>query len=110
MHSKSDDIEIIMNDQTDEIIKWIFDSLKNRYQNNLESVKSSEFIYGYFHLFFYKYHKINVNCVRSHIDSPGWMKIKKVTINPINKNDDKCFQYALTVALNYEEIKKIHEQ
>ena len=33
-------------------------------------------------------------------------KNKKVTINPINKKDDKCFQYALTVALNYEEIKK----
>ena len=30
---------------------------------------------------------MNVNCVRSYIDSPGWMKIKKVTINPINKND-----------------------
>ena len=30
---------------------------------------------------------MNVNCVRWYIDSPGWMKIKKVTINPINKND-----------------------
>ena len=26
---------------------------------------------------------------------------KKATINPKN-NDDKCFQYALTVALNYQ--------
>ena len=33
-------------------------------------------------------------------------KNKKVTINPISKKDDKCFQYALTVALNYEKIKK----
>ena len=32
-------------------------------------------------------------------------KNKKVTINPKNK-DDKCFQYTLTVALNYEKIKK----
>ena len=31
-------------------------------------------------------------------------KNKKATINPKNK-DDKCFQYALTVALNYEQIK-----
>ena len=31
-------------------------------------------------------------------------KIKKATINP--KNDDKCFQYALTVTLNYEQIRK----
>ena len=34
------------------------------------------------------------------------MKNKKVTINPINKNDNKSFQYAVTVALNHEEIKK----
>ena len=33
-------------------------------------------------------------------------KNKKATINSINKKDEKCFQYAITVALNYEEIKK----
>ena len=40
----------------------------------------------------------------SYIDSPEWLKNKKATINP--KNDDKCFQYALAVALNYQSIKK----
>ena len=30
------------------------------------------------------------------------LKNKTVTINPKN-NDDKCFQYALTVALNYKQ-------
>ena len=34
MHSKSDGIEIMMNDEADEFIKKFFDSLKNRYQNN----------------------------------------------------------------------------
>ena len=32
-------------------------------------------------------------------------KSKKATINPKN-NDGKCFQFALTVALNYAQIKK----
>ena len=27
-------------------------------------------------------------------------------MNPINKKDNKCFQYAVTVALNLEEIRK----
>ena len=31
---------------------------------------------------------------------------KKATINHISKKDNKCFQYAVTVALNYEEIEK----
>ena len=30
MHSKSDNIEIMINDETDEVIKQPFDSLKNR--------------------------------------------------------------------------------
>ena len=50
----------------------------------------------------YKCHKINSKRAGSYIDSPHW--IRKVTINPKNK-DDKCFQYAVTVLLNYGEIK-----
>ena len=30
---------------------------------------------------------------------------QKVAINPINKKDDKCFQYAVTTTLNYQNIK-----
>ena len=41
MHSKSDNKEIIINDEADEVIKELFDSLKNRYQNNLESIQGS---------------------------------------------------------------------
>ena len=29
----------MMNDEADEVIKDLFDSIKNRYQNNLESMK-----------------------------------------------------------------------
>ena len=44
-----------------------------------------------------------------YIHSPKWLKNKNTTINPKN-NDDKCFQYALTVALSYEQIKKDPER
>ena len=39
MHSKSDNIEIMINNEADEVIKELFDSIKNRYQNNLQSRK-----------------------------------------------------------------------
>ena len=55
---------------------------------------------------YFKCHKINWNLGGSYIDSPDWIKNKKATINPINKKDNKCFQYAVTVALNHDEIKK----
>ena len=36
----------------------------------------------------------------------SWLdKNKKATINPTNTKDNKCFQYAVTVELNHEEIK-----
>ena len=53
----------------------------------------------------YKLNKIGLNRGGSYIDSPKWLKNKKATINSKN-NDDKCLQYALTVALNYQNIKK----
>ena len=91
MHSKSGNIEIMVNDKADEVIKELFDSLKNRYQNNLESMKGSEFVFDYDQLLYYKCHKINPNRTGSYIDSPDWIKSKKATINPINKKDNKCF-------------------
>ena len=39
------------------------------------------------------------------MDSPKWLKNKKATINPKNSNNN-FFQYALTVALNYQSIKR----
>ena len=43
-------------------------------QNNLESMEGSEFVFDYFHLLYYKCHKINLNCGRSYIDSSDWIK------------------------------------
>ena len=85
MHSKSDSIEIMINDEADEVIKELFYSLKSRYQNNLESIKGSEFVSNYVNLLYYKCHKINPSRGGSYIDSPDWIKNKKATINPINK-------------------------
>ena len=53
----------------------------------------------------YNLNKISLSRGGSYIHSPKWLKDKKATINPKN-NDDKCFQYAITVALNHEQIKK----
>ena len=41
MRSKSYNIEIMINNVVDEVTKKLFDSLKVRYQNNLESIKGS---------------------------------------------------------------------
>ena len=58
---------------------------------------------------YYKCHKVNFKRGGSYIYSPDWIKNKKATINPKNE-DDKCFQYAATIALNYEEIESHPER
>ena len=67
-------------------------------------MRGSEFLFST-DLWYYDLHKISLNRGGSYIDSPKWLQGKKATINPKNKNDN-CFQYAITVALNHEQIKK----
>ena len=81
----------MMNDKADEVIEERFESFKKRYQNKLEgSMKGSEFVFNYVHLLHYKCREINPNCDGSY--KKKWEN-KKTTINPINKKDNKCFQY-----------------
>ena len=60
----------MISDESDKVVKELFDSIQNRYQNNLESVKGSEFVFDYVYLMCYKCHKINSNCFASYVDSP----------------------------------------
>ena len=69
-------------------------------------MKGIDFIFHYTHLLWCKCHETTFKCDGSYISSLDWIKNKKATINSINKEDNKCFQYAATVALNHEEIKK----
>ena len=57
MHSKSDNIETMINDEAEEVIKELFESLKEE-QNNLELMIGSEFAIDYVHLLYYKCQKI----------------------------------------------------
>ena len=52
-------------------------SLKNRYQNNLEHMKASEFVFDYVYLLYYKCHEINPDPGGSFIGPPDWIKNKK---------------------------------
>ena len=69
-------------------------------------MKGSEIVFDYVLSLYYKCHKINMNCGGSCIDSLDWIKNEKATINPVNEKDNKCFQYAVKVMLNHEEIQR----
>ena len=67
-------------------------------------MKGSDFEFDGVNFLYYDFNKISINRGGSYIDSPKWLKDKKST-NPRN-NDDKCFQYAVTLALNLDKIRK----
>ena len=105
MNSKNDNMEIMINDKADEVIAKLFQLLLSTWQIGLEtSVRGRDFIFDCFYLSYYKCHKMNFKIGGSYVDSPDWMKNKTAKINPLNKNNNKCLQYAVTVVLNHEQI------
>ena len=87
MHSKSDNVEIMIGSKTNEVIEDFFKSLLQRYQEGLEeSIRGREFIFDSVDALYYDLNKISRGV--SYIDFPKWLKNKKATINPKN-NDDK---------------------
>ena len=62
MYSPSNNIEITMGSETDEIIEDFFKSYLQRYQEGLEeSMKGSEFVFDSVNSLYYKLHKISLN-------------------------------------------------
>ena len=91
MDSKSKNVEILMGDETDDIIKEVFKSFKQI-------------------LYYYSLHKTRLRRGKSYTESPAWLKNKKVTINSQNEDDNSCFQYAITVALNHQNSENHSER
>ena len=82
MHTKSHNIEIMMGNETDEIIEKLFESLLQNYQKDLEeSMRGSGFVFDSIDLLYYHLQKIGLKRGRSYIDSPKWLKNKKAIIN-----------------------------
>ena len=110
MYSKSNNSGIMMGTNTNEIISDLFKSILRRYQGGLqESMRESEFVFDYVESLNYIFHKVDLKRSGSYIETPEWIKNKGATINCEN-DDDKCFQYAITIALNFDETEKHHER
>ena len=74
-----------------------------------KKMKGSDFAFDRVNFLYYDLNKISISKGGSYIDSPKWLKNKKSTVNP-KKNDYKCFQYAVTLALNLDKINNHPER
>ena len=98
-------VEIMNGTDTNDAINELNDSFMKRFQEGLETkMKGSSYIFERTDLLEYHLHKISLNRGSSYIISPKWLKNKGVTINPTNTEDNNCFQYTITAALNHQNI------
>ena len=105
IHTRSENEEFTNGSDTDEIIEGLFESFLQKYEENLqEKMKGSDFEFDGVNFLYYDFNEISIYRGRSYIDSPQWLK-NKTTMNLVN-NDYKCFQYAVTLALNLDNIRK----
>ena len=106
MHTRNDNEEFMNGSDTDEIIKGLVESFLQKYEENLQKkLKGPDIEFDGVKFLYYDFNKISINRGGSCIDSPKWLKDKKSTINAVN-NAYKCFQYAVTLALKLDKIRK----
>ena len=71
MHTKSDNTEIMIGSDTNEVIKELFKSFLQKYQEDLqEKMRGSEFEFDGIHLLYYDFNKISLIRGGSYIESP----------------------------------------
>ena len=78
IYSPSNNVEILMGSETDDIINELFESLLQRFPEVRETSnnKESEFIHESVGLLYYCFHKIDLKRGGSYVDSPEWLKNK----------------------------------
>ena len=102
--TRSDNGEFMNGSDTDEVIKLLFRSFLQKYQENLQNkMRGSDFEFDGVNLVYYNFNKISLNRGGSYIEPAKWIKDKKSVTNSKN-NGHKFFQYAVTLALNHDKI------
>ena len=110
MYTRSTPEEIIIGCETEEVAENLIMELLQKYQDNLQNkMKGSDFIFSGINYLYYDLNRITISKGGSYIESPKWLKDKKCTINQ-KSTDNKCFQYATTLALNFSNIDKHHQR
>ena len=107
---RDDNGEIRSGDETNDIINGLLKSFLSNYQNEEKILRNgSNFVFESVDLLVVHIHKTNLKRGKSYIKSPEWILNKRATMNPKN-NDNKCFQYSITVALNHQKIENHPER
>ena len=119
MYTRSDNIEIMFDDDNDDIIEQLFESLLKKYEENLQNkMRGSEFEFDGVNFFYYDFKKTSINRGGSYIDSPKWhyLVVKNLSgllrgITSSHKEDFYCLNcfHSYRTEIKLEAHKKICE-
>ena len=73
----SDNVSIIRGGDTDNIIREIFSSVLRNCQEELKTIKGSDFVFESVELMDYKLHRVLLRRDESYVKSPEWLANKK---------------------------------
>ena len=103
----SDNEEIRSTDNTNDAINKLIESFLSNYQKEKQVLRNiSDYTYDSVDMLGIHFHDIKLKRGKSYLESPKRSADKKVAIRPKNTKDNKCFESAITVALNHREIGK----
>ena len=106
MFTRSTPEEFMIGSETEEVAEKLIMSILQKYQDNLQNkMKGSDFIFNELNYLYYDLNRITISKGGSYIESPKWLKYKKCIVNQ-KTNDNKCFQYVATLALNFDDIDR----
>ena len=78
MYTRSDNEESMSGDDTNEIIKLLFELFLQRFEENLQNkMRGSEFEFDGINFLYYNFNKTSIYRRGSYINSPKWLKDKK---------------------------------
>ena len=98
----SNNEEIRLGNETDDVVKKLINSVLYNYQKEeLTLGNGSNFVFESVGLLSYHIHKTSLMRGNSYIKSPEWVASKKAIINPKNV-DNRCFEYSIVVALQHQ--------
>ena len=100
---KSKNIAVEPSNNTDDVIKELIKSFLY-HEQLLVCREGSNCVFDSVEMLGIHFHTIDLVKGSSHIESPRWAKNKGATINPENTKDNYCFKYAVTIALNHQEL------
>ena len=87
-----------------EIVNEMFAHIKTQIEN--PALTNSRFVFDKVLFLDVSFYQLNLTRGSSYIPLPSCIANKLAVNNPKNENDEECFKWAVTAALNYKEIGK----